>query len=226
MAEPIARLNLGRIEQTLRELQQRFADINAILQSRRDSLDDVIIERMMSGYAFVDDAVAERLDLFALGNSAHLLELNARVLCGTDPAVRAETAPHLQATRDHFYDDRQGGFRDVVDWYHLHREESVWQRAAGVYVRGLSRPQLFIEGNHRTGALIMSYLLAREGRPPFVLTVDNARAYFDPSTLVTRTNKGSFRMLYRMPKIKRYFAAFLKDHANLAYILEHAAAEG
>jgi hypothetical protein len=33
----------------------------------------------------------------------------------------------------------------------------------------------------------MSYILAREGRPPFVLTAENARAYLDPSTLITET---------------------------------------
>jgi hypothetical protein len=29
----------------------------------------------------------------------------------------------------------------------------------------------------------MSYILVRAGKAPFVLTVDNAKAYFDPSTL-------------------------------------------
>jgi hypothetical protein len=44
------------------------------------------------------------------------------------------------------------------------------RRAAEVYIYILSEPQLFIAGNHRTGALVLSYILAREGRPPFVLT--------------------------------------------------------
>ena len=35
----------------------------------------------------------------------------------------------------------------------------------------------------------MSYILARDGHPPFVLTVDNAKAYFDPSTLITKKKK-------------------------------------
>ena len=45
----------------------------------------------------------------------------------------------------------------------------------------LSRPQLFIEGNHRTGALAMSYVRLRDGHPPFVLTPENAAAYFEIS---------------------------------------------
>ena len=104
------------------------------------------------------------------------------------------------------------------EWYRLHRDESVWRRAAGVYIRVLSEPQLFIEGNHRTGALIMSYILASEYRPPFVLTVENAQGYFNPSTLITKTKKTSLSMLYRMPAIKKNFAAFLKRQASNAFL--------
>ena len=62
-----------------------------------------------------------------------------------------------------FYEEREGGIQDLVEWYAGHRGESAWDRAAGVYVRILSKPQLFIEGNHRTGALLMSYILLRDG---------------------------------------------------------------
>ena len=92
--------------------------------------------------------------------------------------------------------------------YEHHKGESAWKRAAGVYIRVLSEPQLFIEGNHRTGALIMSYILVKSSRPPFVLTVDNAKAYFDPSTLISKTSKRGLVMLFRMPKLKKQFAAF------------------
>jgi ABC-type phosphate transport system substrate-binding protein len=36
-------------------------------------------------------------------------------------------------------------------WFKEYGKESAWKRAAGVYVRILSQPQLYIEGNHRTG---------------------------------------------------------------------------
>ncbi|WP_232470147.1 MULTISPECIES: hypothetical protein, partial [Methylococcus] len=55
------------------------------------------------------------------------------------------------------------GIEGLMDWYALHRRESPWERAAGVYARVLSKPQLFIEGNHRSGSLIMSYILAQGG---------------------------------------------------------------
>ena len=86
-------------------------------------------------------------------------------------------------------------------------------------MRLLSEPQLFIEGNHRTGALIMSCILIRDGRPPFVLNTANARGYFDPSTLITKTKKTPISMLFRMPKLKREFAAFLRENADDRYLL-------
>jgi prophage maintenance system killer protein len=174
---------------------------------------------MLDGYKLVDSLAAQQLDLFAMGNLKLFLELNALVLCGRDEGARARAAAHLAATEQRFYEQEGGGIRDIVEWYALHRKESPWKRAAGVYVRILSEPELFIEGNHRTGALIMSYILAREGRPPFVLTASNARAYLDPSTLITETRKNSLVAFFRLPKIKRYFAEFLKEHADPKYLM-------
>lgn len=211
-------LDLVAIEVALRDVQRHFAEINVQLAHPRVALEEGSLVRILSGYAYIGEVIDAGVDILAPGKTQHLLELNARVLCGIDAGERAEAATHLQATEERFYDDRRGGIRDIVEWYAMHRKESVWQRAAGVYVRLLSRPQLFIEGNHRTGALIMSYLLVREGRPPFVLTVDNAKAYFDPSALITRTKKHSLGTLYRMPKIKANFAEFLKRQASERFL--------
>jgi hypothetical protein len=52
--------------------------------------------------------------------------------------------------------------------------------------------KLFIEDNHRTGALIKSYLLAREGRA-------YAREHFNPSSVFKKTNKRSVVMRRKMP---------------------------
>jgi prophage maintenance system killer protein len=174
-------LNLQAIEASLRDVQAQFPRINAILKSRRDSMDDAIVERMLLGYAFVDDLLARKVDLFSLA-------------------------------------EKDGGIRDIIEWYDMHAKESAWKRAAGVYIRVLSEPELFIEGNHRTGALIMSYILARDGYPPFVLTVDNAQAYFDPSTLITKKKKKSLTLLLEMPRLKRQFAEFLTSQENPKYL--------
>lgn len=216
------RLNLQAIEASLRTVQKNFASINVALQSRRETMADEIVANMMAGYAFVDQLIADRSPLFCMGQLRWLLELNALVLCGRDARERERHAEHLAATEEHFYGQRDGGIRDVVEWYELHKGESPWKRAAGVYIRVLSEPQLFIEGNHRTGALIMSFILATDSRPPFVLSVDNAKSYFDPSTLITKTSKRSVAMLFRMPKLKKEFAAFLREQADDRYLVEGA----
>jgi len=209
---------LRAIEASLRDVQTQFPRINAILKSPRDRMDDAIVENMLSGYAFVDGLLARKVDLFSVTQLRCFLELNAIVLCGLDPKVRVESARHLAATEKHFYDEKDGGIRDIIEWYEMHANESAWKRAAGVYIRVLSEPELFIEGNHRTGALIMSYILAREGHPPFVLTVDNAKAYFDPSTLITKKKKKSLTLLLEMRRLKRQFADFLKSQENPKYL--------
>lgn len=220
--EPQYRLCLSSIETCLRRVQSEFPRINAQLTDFRQPLTDEVVANMMAGYAHVNSLLAERTDLFALGNSARILELNERVLYGEDVPHLGELSEHLEVNRQYFYDDQRGGIRDLLEWYELKRKLPVWERAAGAYVRILSQPQLYIEGNHRTGALIMSYILTREGLPPFVLTVDNAKVYFDPSTLVKKTRKRSFAMLYSISGVRRQFARMLQDQADPRFLLPPA----
>lgn len=178
-----------------------------------------VIRNMVAGYALVDSLVAERVDLFAMGNLKYLLELNTTVLCGTDASHRAEYARHLQLTDQRFYEQQDGGIRDLVEWYQGRRGDSVWLRAAGVYVRMLSRPQLFLEGNHRTGALAMSYILVSDGEPPFVLTTTNAVKYFDPSAVIKDIEKQGLAMRFRSSGLTRQLADLLTEHADRSFLL-------
>lgn len=215
-------LDLDAIESSLRAVQRNFSEINRVINTPRDTLDDQVITNMMAGYRYVDTLVAGGVDLFAIGASRHFLELNALVLCGTDPLERVREDAHLKATAQRFYEEDRGTISDLAAWYALHRDETAWSRAAGVYVRLLSEPQLFIEGNHRTGALIISCILVHDGCPPFVLSIDNAQGYFDPSTLITKTKKTPIGMLFRIPKLKKEFAAFLRENADDRYLLHRA----
>ena len=182
-------------------------------------MSDRIVENMLSGYAFIDGLLASGVNVFAMGNLKLLLELNTIVLCGTDPARRDQYARHREATEQRFYEERDGGIQDVVEWYTLHRRDSAWNRAAGAFVRVLSKPQLFVEGNHRTGALLMSYILLGDGQPPFVLSPENAAAYFDPSTVIRDTEKKSAAALFRLPGITRRLAQLVAEHADRRYLL-------
>lgn len=213
-------LNLTAIENSLRDVQQHFDALNGRLDEPRDPMVDAVRQNMLDGYALVNQLVRERIDIFNLHCIDWMLEINALVLCGSDPTARAESATHLEATRQRFYENDDGGIRDILDWYTDHRRETVWKRAAGVFVRILSRPQLFIEGNHRSASLIVSYLLLREGHPPFVLTVDNATAFFNPASVVRRLPKRSITALVKMPKIKKRYAQFLEDQAQQRFLMK------
>lgn len=207
------RLDLTAIERALREVQSRFAALSRDFDEPRDPLTDEVLQNVLEGYALIDEYVARGVDLFDLQQLNLMLEINATVLCGNDPVRRLEYAQHLAATEVHFFNNVEGGIKDLHNWYCKHHAESVWKRAAGVYVRVLSKPQLFIEGNHRSGSLIVSYLLMRAGLPPFVLTLDNAEGYFNPSSVIRNSAKHGVKALYELPKIKKKYAAFLEDNA-------------
>lgn len=212
-----SRLNLAAIEDSLREVEEHFLEINASLNVPRQPMDDDLVANMVASYATIEQFIRDEIDLFAMGNLKHWLELNSLVLCGCDKVKSAEFAPHLKATEQRFYEEREGVIEDIMDWYDRHRGESVWKRAAGLYVRILSRPQLFIEGNHRCGALTMSYLLVREKQPPFVLSVANAAAFFNPSSVILDIHKQSVGAVFKLPGIKKRFAKFLKETPTRAF---------
>jgi hypothetical protein len=64
----------------------------------------------------------------------------------------------------------------------------------------------------------MSYILAQAGKAPFVLTVANAKAYFDPSTPIKETHKVATTLLMKLPRLKKRFAHFLEAHADARYL--------
>lgn len=208
------RLDLPAIERSLRGVQAHFSSLSQRFIDQRDPFSDVVLTNVLDGYALVGDYIARGIDLFDLKNVNLMLEINATVLCGTDPARRREFAEHLAATERHFFNNDEGGIKDLFEWYREHHHETVWKRAAGVYVRILSKPQLFIEGNNRSGSLIVSYLLMRENLSPFVLSLDNAEGYFNPSSVIRNSAKHGVKALFELPKIKKKFAAFLEDQAS------------
>ena len=208
------RIDLARVEASLRDLQRRFEAVNRTLASPREALDDEVLANLVAGYAYVNRMLDEGADPFRRGQHGHLLELNTIVLCGTDPAARRRFHRHIEATETHFYETPGGGIREIMEWWGRHPADDVWCKASGVYIHALSEPQLFIEGNHRTGSLIMSFLLVRAGKPPFVVNADNAKGYFDPSTLIRMTRKHTLKALWQLPKMKKTFAAFLKEHVD------------
>lgn len=170
-----SRLDIGEIERAIRASAD---DIDAPWRDLgEEAMSDDLVRRLMDGYRFVDSWLAERRDVFAYGQSAALIELNHRVLCGVTPERRAQYSGHIVETERHFYDNPNGGVAAFADWYRRNRNRVPNLLAGGIFTQVVSWPQLFIEGNSRTAALLASFCLARAGFPPLVVTKESAVEY-------------------------------------------------
>src|ERR1700683_1706114 len=169
------RLRLGRIEDELRDVQRHFPEINAVLNCRRDDFSDTVRQNMLTAYEFLDAVVADNLDLFSDEGLEALLQLNHLVLLGRgyDPSAFGR---HIKVTRRQFFNNFRRYVKPIRRWYRNHEAENPYKVASQGYVGVLSQPQLYQEGNHRTGSLIASSILLQNGCPPFVLTREIGRA--------------------------------------------------
>lgn len=200
--------DLDRIEATLRTM----AD-----PGHWESLPDVL-NRLLVGYRYVDRLLVEGVELLDLGQSRHLLELNHIVLCGTSPKTRAEAADHLAETERVFYEGRPGGIADFNDWRERNRGLAGAELAAACFVRIVSSPQLYVEGNQRTGMLVASYVLARAGAPPLVLSAatkpEAARLFGE----IKECPKTRLVKQPRLWKLQRRLTAFIVASADPALL--------
>jgi prophage maintenance system killer protein len=217
---PVARFNIPEIRRSLEQTQSLFDGIDRSLNACRGSMTNEAVANMVEGYRFVDELLARDTDLFAMGNSALLLEINALVLCGVDEVERASFNRHIKQTERKFYEDEQGGIGSLMEWYKFHQHDDIWRRVAGLYIQIISQPQLFIEGNHRSAVLIVSFMLGREGHPPFVLTPDNAKELLDQSRSIGGLKRHGFSTLIQTPRLCNLLAATLRSHLEERHSLE------
>lgn len=211
-------LDLTLIEQSLRNVQTAMALSNSD-SGPRDALTDQVILNMLDGYRFVNQAVAAREDWLALGQSRAVLTLNDLVLYGANPAADSLCTKRKYANESHFYKNPPGGFGELIEGLAMVMRAKPYSLPAEAFIRMLTSPQLFLEGNHRTGALIMSYLLLWEGFPPFVLTKDNRREFFSLSENIRQHHKKSLPLLLRKHGFRSKLNNFLVNTANPAYVI-------
>ena len=216
---PVARFDIAEILHSLEQTQLLFDEIDQSLDACRGSMPDESVQNMIEGYRFVDELLGQGIDLFAMGNSSLLLEINALVLCGTDPGDRENFRLHLDRTQQKFYDDQEGGVGSLMEWFAFHHNDNLWRRLAGLYIQITSQPQLFIEGNHRSAILIVSYLLGREGYPPFVLTPSNAKELLDQSKSIGELKRHGFSTLLQTPRLCAQLASTLKSGLDARHSL-------
>jgi hypothetical protein len=136
----------------------------------------------------------------------------------------AEYVKAVEATAEKFYHH----IGPIQQWYEQHKKRGKHplKLAAEIYVSILGYPQLYIEGNHRTGSLIANWISVYHGFAPFVLSADNAIAYFAPSTEIKSfANKSTWRGQARLPKYRKSFASFWEQHIDSRYLLQTEALE-
>ena len=197
------RINVDQVEKSLRAVQRDFHQINDSLDMRRENLADEIVENMVAGYDYVNFLLDKDIRLLRRSGYVHYLELNHIVLCGQGRRNRENYIGHIQTTTDRFYEHKEFSIRHMRLWDLANEKETAWQRAAGSYLLQISQPQLFLEGNHRTGALMMSCLLVRNSKPPFVMSIQNAKAYLDPSSLAKSVKKKRLGPILQASEIKK-----------------------
>lgn len=112
----MCRLDLSAVERALREVQGRFAELSQHFTEPRDPFTDEVLLNVVEGYALIDDYVARGIDLFDLQQLNLMLEINATVLCGSDPARRLEFARTLLPPKRTFQQRRRWhqGFVQLV----------------------------------------------------------------------------------------------------------------
>jgi hypothetical protein len=211
-------VDIERVRSSLRSFQEEFEPINRRLTLHREPFTDDMLEHILSAYRFLNGLMEKNVELFSLAGLHSMLELNHIVLCGTEPALRYEYHRHILETRTRFQARIHGLYQWVVrQRRHMHPVDV----AVGFYWRALSQPQLFIEGNHRTGNILLNYLLISHKRAPFFISSENAYDYLEVSGDIKFADKTKFQgSLIQLPGHGRSLRRLLDQYGNMAYLVE------
>lgn len=207
---------LSAIEESLLQFRDSFDSINDSLSIRRESFTEVMVGQILQAYDYLNGLLRKRMDLFTPAGLHSLLELNHIVLCGNSPEERQAYYQHIVETRKSF----QEKIMPIKTWVLANRDgDKPYKLATGFYTRMLSRPQLFLEGNHRTGNIILNYLLVSKNRPPYIVSPETAGRYLDLSGDIKFTSKeNALETAFMMPGHARNFQDFLKDNGREAWL--------
>lgn len=206
---------LSAIEKSLKIFKKEFPKINDRLAMRRETFTDQMISQILDAYDFLNSLLKKEINLFTPAGLYALLEMNHIVLCGIEQETRMQYYQHLAETRNIFL----MRIKPIKEWViRKNNAGDPYKLAAGFYSRMLSRPQLFLEGNHRTGNILLNYLLLSKRVPPFIVSAENAHMYLDVSGDIKFAEKGNLDTALRMPGHRKRFQTFLREHADLSFI--------
>jgi hypothetical protein len=202
---------MREIEDTLSETKAQWVAIERALLAegvgKKDTaFDDSVMTSVLLAYEFLDYLLSKEIDIFQHDQLHRMCAINETVLYGQDARLKREHRRAILANRDKFH----RSIPAVYEWYAGRRSSRKTAKiAAKVYASILGVPQVFTEGNHRTGALIASWINVTRGSPPFVLSPDNAVAFFHPSSQIKRFSATTYwRGRYKLPKYHHAFKRF------------------
>jgi len=176
------------------------------------------MENMLCAWEYIDYFIREKkYGLLAKEGGPDMLEINHRVHYGVNYRQREEYQKAIAATTEKF-SCQIVPIRKYFKKETAHRT-SINKIAAEVYIAILGTPQLFIEGNHRSGSIIASWINLASNKPPFVLSVDNAVAFFKPAQEIKKFNKRAmWRSLTKLPKYKKDFKTFWIKYCSMHFV--------
>ena len=212
------RFDLQAISQSLHGLRHDMDRINHRLEHEQVSLSKQSVNQIVQAYGMLDHFLGSGLHLLSMGQSREVLALNHCVLFGQENTGNADYRKAFKASERHFYGVGSSGIGDMIEWYSRHRNQTAWRQAGGVYLNTIGPPQLFLEGNHRTGVLLANYVLARSNKPPLVLDGQLASGWFKLTEEIRERRKKLFEPKYWFRSLDAELADFIQYHANERYL--------
>jgi hypothetical protein len=218
------RPDLKMIEQSYLEVQARWQEIDDLLYQnnigRKDTpFDEGIMQNMLLAWEYLDYFIRTKTyGLLSPTGGADMLEINNLIHYGDDYVLRQEYQKAIDANTEKF----SVQIKPIREYYKTkpHKNyDSANKVSAEIYISILGMPQLFIEGNHRSGSIIASWINLIHDGPPFVLTAENAISYFSPTANIKKFNKRSvWRSMTKLPKYKKSFKTFWESHCDMKFV--------
>lgn len=217
------RPDLKKIEQSYNDVLKQWKKIDDDLDlkkiGRKDTpFDETLMQNMLLAWDYIDYFIRKKdYSLLSVKGGSAMLEVNHRVHYGVDDTLRYEYRKAIDATAEKFA--RQ--VTPIRKYYRqkINKHASIYKVAAEIYIAILGVPQLYIEGNHRSGSIIASWINLAHEKPPFVLTVENAVSFFKPAQEIKKFNKKSvWRSMTKLPKYKKDFKAFWKSGCDMSFV--------
>ena len=169
----VLRLNLVAVEQSLTPVEKNWKKIDDELDLRKIGRKDTpfnadVKAKMMSAYGLLDDLLGKEVEPFSIESLEDMCELNNLVHYGLDFRLRQQYVQAIRANEEKYYRN----IEPIINYYenHMKKEPHPLKVASEVYVAILGHPQLFIEGNHRAGSLISSWINMYYEYPPLGLS--------------------------------------------------------